>query len=267
MKLSKTAIGISFAAIAITVFMTALLLLRFVDFYTGSRPIDDAPTQQVERGQHADKVDNKSGSESSSEAPVSAVVTTDSIDLNQPTRYAFITDLSAPRLAVFDTLDKKTLPSVDLKTVAEVIGISRDGGYLVYASRGTKTFYRFDLTTQKQTVIQTKKTIRELVVHLSGRWIAYTGEQGSAIIDMTNKKETPIATRGAVSLVYHPGADSLFVAELAYGRVLQINLGNDSQNTLLDVEQPMTPISVMPNGMALFFVAGGKLQRYSLLDQ
>lgn len=186
--------------------------------------------------------------------------------LNQPARFAFISDKSAPTLAVLDTYDDKLLPQIALKTIADTIGISRYGGYLAYAKHGDKQLFRFDLKTKQHQSFNVSQPIAALAVHFGGHWIAYTGKDGSGIVDTRNGKETVISTKGAVSLLYPPGADSLLIAETERGRIQRINLVDMQTQTLLDSGSPMSAISVMPNGMAFFFVAGGMLQRYSLLD-
>ncbi len=189
------------------------------------------------------------------------------LNLNQPTRYAFITDIQEAKLGVFDALEQKSLATLDLKTVAEVIGISKQGGYVAYAKRGGKQLYRLDLTSQEQRTIPTTHPIKDFVVHEDGKWLAYTSDTGTALLNLKTGKETPIDVSGLASLLFHPNGESLFVAALSQGRLLQIQLSDLSVKTLLDRGKEMSPISVMPNGMALFFIAEGKLQRYSLLDE
>lgn len=188
------------------------------------------------------------------------------MNLNQPARYAFITDSGAPQLAVFDTYDRKILPPITLKTTADHIGISRYGGYLAYAKHGDTHLHRFDLNTQQHQLFAVKQPIESLAIHFGGRWIAYTGKGGSGIMDMHKGVEMPISTSGKVSLLYPPGGDSLLVTETERGRVQRIRLADLQAQTLAETGTPISAISMMPNGMALFFVADGVLQRYSLLD-
>lgn len=194
-------------------------------------------------------------------------ISADSTNLNDAARYAFVTDAMHAQLAVIDTKTEKPLPNIALKTVAESIGISKEGGYLAYAKRGEKAFYQLDLTTQRQKRIEVSQPISDLIVHSSGRWLAYVSTQNTVVIvEMKTGKEKVLATAGKVSLLYHPADDSLLIAALDKGRLRRIQLTDDSQKTLLDIGKPMSPISMMPNSMALFFIAGGVLQRYSLLD-
>lgn len=194
-----------------------------------------------------------------------AVVLAD-VNLTQSSRYAFITDKAAPQLAVLDTYERQLLAPIALKTIADSIGISRYGGYLAYAKRGDKQLYLFDLKKRQHRAFSVANPINALAVHFGGHWIAYTGATGSGIIDTRNGAETLVNTTGDVSLLYPPGADRLLVVETAQGRLQSVNLTTMQTQTLLAREKPMSAISVMPNGMALFFVADGVLQRYSLLD-
>lgn len=207
--------------------------------------------------------------------------------LNNPTRYAFITDRALPKLAVFDTQKQSVLPLIDLQTTAEIVGINREGGYLFYAKRGDKALYRLDLTTRQQQRIIVEHNINDFVVQNGGKWLAYQHSAGVSLFEINQVDKstdikttdiktnddiilspvTTIATTGEVSLLFHPSQDSLFIAELSSGRLLRIDLKTYQSLTLLDVEQAMSPISVMPNGMALFFISDGRLQRYSLLDE
>lgn len=198
-------------------------------------------------------------------------------NLNNPTRYAFISDKTLPKLAVFDTQAQRVLPMLDLQTTAEIAVISREGGYLLYAKRGDKAVYRLDLSTQKQQRITVPHAIDDFTVQGEGRWLAYRHSAGVSLVDISKIDAqadtvvaTPavtVATTGAVSLLFHPTQDRLFIAELSRGRLQRLDLTNAQSMTLFDSGQPMSPISVMPNGMALFFASAGKLQRYSLLDE
>ncbi len=189
------------------------------------------------------------------------------VDLNDASRYTFITDASKPTLAVVDALERKVLAPIALKTPATVIDISKKGGFIAYAKRGERGFYRLDLATQQQRQLMTEWPITALVLHESGKWLAYSGTLGAAVVNVKTGTEQPIATEGTVSLLFHTTAAQLFVAELDKGRLQRLDLATGKAETLFELGRPMSPISVMPNGMALFFVADGRLQRYSLLDE
>ncbi len=212
---------------------------------------------------HADGTAKTEKTAASTELPAVSLA---EINLNQPARYAFISDKTAPTLAVFDTYERQVLAPIALKARADTLSISRFSAYLAYAQNGTKELFQFDLKKQQHRQFNVSQAIEHIAVHFGGRWIAYTGKDGSGILDTHSGKETIIATQGAVSLLYPPGADSLLLAETTRGRLQRINLTDGGVETLIDSNQPMSAISVMPNGMALFFVADGFLHRYSLLD-
>ncbi len=187
--------------------------------------------------------------------------------LNDAARYAFISDAVAPQLAVVDALEQQSLGNIALQSPAQLIGISKKGGFIAYGKRGMRGFYRLDLKTQQQQFIDTREPIETLAVYNDGNWVAYAGQLGAGLVDVSTGKETPIATQGAVSLVFHAVTKQLFIAELARGRLQRLTLSSGELKTLFDLGKPMSPISIMPNGIALFFVANAQLQRYSLLDE
>lgn len=188
-------------------------------------------------------------------------------DFNNPARYAFVTDKYEPKLAVVDMFSRKAVQNIALKTIAERIGISKVAGFIAYAKRGEQLFYRLDLTSLEQKPIAVKQPINDLVVHGDGKWVAYSSNNSVNIVTMRSGKEVNIATQGNTSILYHPSNDSLFIAELEHGRLQRVALKDSTQQTLFDLGKPMSPISVMPNGMAVFFVADGIIHRYSLLDE
>lgn len=186
---------------------------------------------------------------------------------NVPVRYAFITDKNIPQMAVFDTYTQSMVAQIPLQTVPDSIDISPQGGFILYANYTDKMLYRLDLRSNKQQKTSVSSLIKQLDVHASGRWVSYTTDGGVVIKDFLNTKDTMIHTEGEVSLLYAPSGDSLFINEQDTGRLTRVNLDNMQQQELFNVNQSISPISVMPNMMALFFSSGDKLYRYSLLDE
>ncbi len=186
---------------------------------------------------------------------------------NVPVRYVFISDKDNPKMAVFDTYTQKIVAHITLQTLADSIDISPQGGFILYAKRGEKTLYRLDLRTLEQQPITVTAPVEQLSVHASGRWVAYTSDNKVIVNDLSSNQELSINTRGNVSLLYAPAGDTLFINETEQGKLTRINLLDQQQQVLVDIGKPVSPISIMPNMMALFFSADKQLYRYSLLDE
>ncbi len=186
---------------------------------------------------------------------------------NVPVRYAFISDKDNPKMAVFDTYTQTIVAHITLQASPDSIDISPQGGFMLYAKRGEKTLYRLDLRTLEQQPITVTAPVEQLTVHASGRWVAYTSDNKVILSDLSSNQELSINTRGKVSLLYAPAGDTLFINETDQGKLTRINLLDQQQQVLFDLGKPISPISIMPNMMALFFSVDKQLYRYSLLDE
>lgn len=186
---------------------------------------------------------------------------------NVPVRYAFITDKNLPKMAVFDTYTQTVVAQIPLQTIPDNIDISPQGGFILYANYADKILYRLDLDNAKQQSIALTSQIKQLAVHASGRWVAYTTDNKVLIKDLSNNTETAINTDGEVSLVYAPSGDILLINEQDKGSLTRVNLNTLQRQILFTINRPISPVSVMPNMMALFFSSDNKLYRYSLLDE
>lgn len=186
---------------------------------------------------------------------------------NVPVRYAFVTDKNSPKMAIFDTYSQTIVSHIALKTQADSVAISAQGGFIVYAKHGQKKLYRLDLDNLSQTAISTEATIEQLIVHASGQWLAYTSADKVFMKNLNTGKETSLNTQGEVSLLYAPSGQWLFINEMSKGKVTRINLNDQQQQVLFEVGKPISPMSIMPNMMAFFFSAEQQLYRYSLLDE
>lgn len=187
-------------------------------------------------------------------------------NLNVPARYAFIADSESSQLAIFDAYDKKLLDVAELSEEADVMSVSRLGGYLAYASFGDQTIYQLDLTDFSETQLTTALPIRQLSVHYGGKWLSYVADSAVVIISEHNGQRLKVATQGRVSLTYHPDGSQLLINELSQGRIRSLTLASGQLETLVDLHRPISPLSVMPNSEALFFVSDKSLYRYSLIN-
>ncbi len=182
-------------------------------------------------------------------------------------RYAFITDKKNPQMAVFDTYQKKIISVFPLKAPSDYFSISRLGGFIVYAKNHSNAIYRLDLQTRQQEKIALDYPIEgELIAHSEGRWLTYLSDNKVVLMNLHKGKVFTYATSGKVDLLYTPTGESLLITELEQGKLLRVNLETQQKQLLLDLHKPISPISVMPNMMALFFSVDNDLVRYSLLD-
>ncbi|PID65602.1 MAG: hypothetical protein CR975_06490 [Gammaproteobacteria bacterium] len=206
------------------------------------------------------------------ERPVSAAKPVNAAHENQgnwddAARYAFITDKNKPKLAVLDTYQQHIVSVINLRAQPDYLTISRLGGFILYARAGAQFLYRLDLKTNQQEKIALAYPVSgEMVAHAEGRWLAYLGAKQVVIVDLQTQKTVTIAVTGQVDLLYTPTGDDLFIGELTLGKLTKVDLATQRQQVLFDLHKPISPISVMPNMMALFFASDRDLLRYSLLN-
>ncbi|MPV85811.1 YncE family protein [Ostreibacterium oceani] len=181
--------------------------------------------------------------------------------LNLPTRYAFIADLDAPQLAVYDTYEDKLTEIIALKAPAQLISVSRIGGVLAYGERNRRVIYVLDLSSRQQQAIDLENGVTALSMHSGGRWIAYSTANAVVIYDRNQQSRQRIAISGEVGLTYSADGQYLFVAEMAQGIVHQVRL-NQATSRSFSVNQPISAVSVSPITQAVYFTSDTHLYRY-----
>ncbi|PIE46652.1 MAG: hypothetical protein CSA42_07395, partial [Gammaproteobacteria bacterium] len=187
---------------------------------------------------------------------------------DDPARYAFITDKSKPKLAVLDTYQQEIVSLLNLKVQPDNLTISRLGGFILYAQAGDKFLYRLDLKTNRQEkMVLVYPITGDMIAHAEGRWLAYLSDKKVVIMDLQTQKAVTIAITGLVDLVYASTGEDLFIGELALGKLTRVDLATQQQRVLFNLHRPISPISIMPNMMAIFFSSGNELLRYSLLNE
>lgn len=185
-------------------------------------------------------------------------------NLNVPSRYAFIADRTAAQLEVFDAYDNETLTILPLKARAEMLGISRVGGYLSYAEYGSKTLYFMDLADYSVREVSVSEGIRQLAVHSGGRWVVYAGKQTLYLLNTSNEATQAIPLAGECDLTFSADGSRLFIIEPQQGRIRELTLANGQVKTLVTAKSPISPLSIMPDNQAFFFNSNGHLYRYDL---
>ncbi len=189
------------------------------------------------------------------------------VNLNVPVRYAFITDKGDNKLSVLDTYSNEIIDTLPIQTTAELIAVSRYGGYIAYAKRGGKTIYLMNLETYETESIPTDKGIEQLGTDSNGLWIIYATKDNVYQVSRKTKKvvkELPVS--GQVGLTFTPDGDGVIVAELDNGRIFQMNFSDTDTDKpvkgLATLEQKISPVSIMPDGQALFFNSQKNIYRY-----
>lgn len=189
------------------------------------------------------------------------------VDLTQSSRYAFVTDRERPQLAIFDAYTQQFIQRLTLQVTPQLAAIDRSNQAIWYAEQDSRQLFRLDLQTLTTRQIDVPVAISRLAVNTTGRWVAVASEQGSLIYDNRHDTMRALSTQGAVSFLFLSGGQSLYVAELTSGTLRQVDLDSEQETTVFSLQQPMSAISVMPNLMAFFFTANGRLYRYGLLDE
>ncbi len=212
------------------------------------------------------------------------------VNLNVPVRYAFITDKRDNKLSVLDTYSNEIIDTLSIQTTAELIAVSRYGGYIVYAKRGGKTIYLMNLETYETESIPTDKGIEQLGTDSNGQWIIYATKDDVYQVSRKTKKvvkELPIS--GQIGLTFTPDGDGVIVVELDNGRISQMKFTDTDKPievlTFLIKIKPyhapndfwkelgrvkigsgfeISPVSIMPDGQALFFNSQKNIYRYDL---
>ncbi|MBS9781826.1 MAG: hypothetical protein KGV56_04960 [Gammaproteobacteria bacterium] len=191
------------------------------------------------------------------------------VNLNVPVRYAFITDKGDNKLSVLDTYSNGIIDTLPIQTTAELIAVSRYGGYIVYAKRGGKTIYLMNLETYDTESIPTDKGIEQLGTDSNGQWIIYaTKDDVYQVSRKTKKVVQKLPVSGQIGLTFTPDGDGVIVAELDNGRIFQMSFADTDTDKpvkgLATLEQKISPVSIMPDGQALFFNGRNRIHRYDL---
>ncbi len=187
------------------------------------------------------------------------------VNLNVPVRYAFITGKNDEKLAVFDAYSNEIIDALPINTTAELISVSRLGGYLVYAKRGGETIYLMNLETYETESIPTYKGIEQLGTDSNGLWVIYATKDNVYQVSRNTKKVVQeLVVHGPTGLTFTPDGTGVIVTELDKGIVTQIQFSDKSVKNLIDLKQKISPVSIMPDGQALFFNSQSHVYRYDL---
>lgn len=187
-------------------------------------------------------------------------------NLNVPARYAFIMGKSSAKLHVFDTYDGLLVDMLPLKTIPELVGISRLGGYVVYAKRGGNRFFILNLQDKTTTTISAKTRIEELAVHSGGQLIVYAGKDGVFSYQPARKDGGKILSQPKIRLNFTPDGTRLLMTASEQGSLWQLNIADGAVKSLLNMGKKLSMVSLMPDSRAIFFIADSHLYRYDLFS-
>ncbi|MBS9777357.1 MAG: hypothetical protein KGV50_01210 [Gammaproteobacteria bacterium] len=184
-----------------------------------------------------------------------------------PLQYAFITEKNSTTVAVVDVYENKLVGKLKLQDVPDLIAVSFNKRMLYYSKKNGSIIYFLDLFNGDVEEYSTGFPITKLSAKSDGNWLVYGNNQKTTLLNTITKSTQSYDTTGPVSLVYQPNSDNkLFIGEESVGKLSSIDLSTGKQTVLLELPHSISPLSIMPNGLALFFNSNNMLYRYGLLD-
>lgn len=103
-------------------------------------------------------------------------------DMNAPARYAFVSDESAPKLAVIDMDSLQQISLLDLKTPARHIAIHKTYGLLAY-SDGSDTITIRSLANHSETQQRISHPVTRLQYDTDSTWLIASGDDRLTLLD------------------------------------------------------------------------------------
>lgn len=190
---------------------------------------------------------------------------------NVPVRYAFISDQVEPQIAVLDTYENKIVNVLKTIVPAQLVAVSRLGGFLVYAEQQGNKMYWLDLESFQQKTVPIKAPLNALSISVDGQLIVAVAKEGVLFIDSQANIIKRLDFSSEVAATFSIDGQQLFIAEKNQGRILAYQLETFTVDTLVELEGSISAVSISIDSRALLFtaLANGKatLYRYDLIDQ
>lgn len=191
--------------------------------------------------------------------------------LNVPVRYAFISDQIEPKIAVLDTYENTIINVLDTHVPAQLVAVSRLGGFLVYAHQDDSQIHWLDLESFQQKTVPIDVAVTALSISVDGQLIVAVAKDRVLFIDSQANIVKQLEFEGEVAATFSIDGQQLFIAEKNKGRILAYQLASFMAETLVELDGNVSAVSISIDSRALLFTASvnGKtaVYRYGLLDQ
>ena len=134
-------------------------------------------------------------------------------DMNAPARYAFVSDESAPKLAVIDMDSLQQTSLLDLKTPARHISIHKNDGLLAY-SDGSNTITIRNLADHSETQQHLSHPITRLQYDADSSWLIASGDDRLTLLDSRSGTQRLLEGYGHIrAWLYSPLSQQLWILD------------------------------------------------------
>lgn len=147
------------------------------------------------------------------------------IDLNNPTRYVFISDETLPQISVFDADNRSELGILKLKNSAHLLAINKQEAFLAYANLNQAELYFYDLKNHQQKNISLPNKPLNFLFDEENQTLLILFQEKVGILDLRSQSlETIGQFSDVVSFHYQPFSKDILV--LTQNEIQVINLFN-----------------------------------------
>ena len=134
-------------------------------------------------------------------------------DMNAPSRYAFVSDETAPRLAVIDMDSLQQASLLDLKTPARHLAIHKAYGLLAY-SDGSDTITIHNLADHSESEERISHPVTRLQYDSDSAWLIASGDDRLTLIDSQSSEQRLLTGYGHIqSWLYSPLSQQLWILD------------------------------------------------------
>ena len=134
-------------------------------------------------------------------------------DMNAPARYAFVSDETAPKLAVIDMDSLQQTSLLDLKTPARRLAIHKTDGLLAY-SDGSDTITIRNLADHSESTQRVSYPVTRLQYDADSAWLIASGDDRLTLLDSRSGEQRLLEGYGHIQAwLYSPLSQQLWILD------------------------------------------------------
>ena len=134
-------------------------------------------------------------------------------DMNAPARYAFVSDETAPKLAVIDMDSLQQTSLLDLKTPARRLAIHKTDGLLAY-SDGSDTITIRNLADHSESTQRVSHPVTRLQYDTDSAWLLASGDDRLTLLDSRSGEQRLLEGYGHIQAwLYSPLSQQLRILD------------------------------------------------------
>lgn len=186
-------------------------------------------------------------------------------DMQQASRYILLPQ-ATNKLLVYDQVSKQST-QIPLAVTPEIASLHAELGQLIYSQSGNKKLFIKNLTDDSEMMMSLPVGLHAFRENPDLTRIAISGEGSTWVLNLNKHQQLQhvekVADIEADSLLWARDG-TLFMSTHQPARLYSFS--GDGLKIHLEKQGAMSPLALMPNQIALFFVYEDKLFRLSLLD-